>query len=86
MKTLQLASPKNMNVKTSFFKNVTELKLVSSVEVLSVADNLVDRVIATVRIPESQDIRKLLLWEGDAYTNIGDWTQEQAEDKIKELI
>ena len=86
MKTLQLTTPKNMNVKTSFFKNVTELELVSSVEVLVIADNLVDRIVATVRIPESQDVRKLVLWEGNDYTNIGNWTQEQAEDKIKELI
>lgn len=75
-----------MNVKTSFFKNVTELKLVSSVEVLVIADNLVDRIVATVRIPESQDIRKLVLWEGDDYTNIGNWTQEQADVRIIELF
>ena len=28
----------------------------------------------------------LTLWEGDAYTSIGDWTQSQAVDRIKEII
>jgi hypothetical protein len=31
-------------------------------------------------------VRFLTLWEGQEYDNIGNWTQEQAEDKIIELL
>ena len=30
--------------------------------------------------------RILVLWEGEAYDAIGQWTDEQAEERIKELL
>jgi hypothetical protein len=31
-------------------------------------------------------LRPLMLWRGDAYDAVGDWTQAQAEAKILELL
>lgn len=31
-------------------------------------------------------VDQLVLWEGDAYDAIGNWTQEQALEKIDELL
>ena len=31
-------------------------------------------------------LRPLMLWRGDGYDEIGDWTQAQAEAKILELL
>lgn len=31
-------------------------------------------------------LRPIVLWRGDEYSAIGDWTQAQAEAKIRELL
>lgn len=87
MITLQLAQPRNIAVKTSPFRNAdTSIISVSAIEVISITDNCLNKVIATVKIPNSYDVRKIVLWEGAAYDTIGEWTQEQANEKILELI
>lgn len=30
--------------------------------------------------------RPYVLWSGDGYTTIADWTQKQAEDRIKDIF
>jgi len=33
-----------------------------------------------------EGLKALILWDGDAYKAIGDWTQAQAEARIMELL
>jgi len=56
----------------------------SEVDVITINDNTVDAVIALVKINELQQV--LVLWQGQAYIDIGDWTQAQADARILELI
>jgi hypothetical protein len=37
-------------------------------------------------VPIQGTVKFLTLWEGTEYDSIGNWTQEQAEDKIIELL
>ena len=34
----------------------------------------------------TRQIGKITLWEGEAYDAIGDWTTQDAENRIKELL
>ncbi|CAB4159128.1 hypothetical protein UFOVP699_65 [uncultured Caudovirales phage] len=46
-----------------------------------------DRAIARVAFNDpSRYLRDLTLWEGDDYVSIGQWTDQQAMDRIKELL
>lgn len=40
----------------------------------------------TVHAQVARIPRPLILWQGDAYDAIGDWTQEQAEARVTELL
>lgn len=48
----------------------------------------------TVDMPEQKKVlaffnglmKPLTLWEDAAYDEIGDWTQQQAEDRLRELL
>jgi len=60
----------------------------SSVEVsinpsYTITDNPNAKIVSAsfLRIP-----RPLVLWSGDAYDQIGNWTQEQADQRITELL
>ena len=33
-----------------------------------------------------ESLPALMLWEGDAYKSVGDWTQAQAESRVMELL
>lgn len=56
----------------------------SEVDVITINDNTVDSVIALVSINGVQQV--LTLWQGAAYIAIGNWTQEQANARILEII
>ncbi len=46
-----------------------------------------DRAIARVAFSNPpMYLKDLTLWEGDDYVNIGQWTDQQAMDRIKELL
>ena len=55
-----------------------------SVDVITINDDTVNSVIALISIKNIE--RTLVLWEGQAYIDIGNWTQEQANARILELI
>jgi pyridoxal/pyridoxine/pyridoxamine kinase len=57
---------------------------ISEVEVLSVQDNCEDTVVAFVKIDDKP--KRIILWQGADYQAIGDWTQEQANERIIELL
>jgi hypothetical protein len=46
-------------------------------------DDLARKIVLVRLHPAS---RPLLVWRGDAYDAVGDWTQAQAEAKILELL
>jgi hypothetical protein len=56
----------------------------SELTIVTISDNTVDCVTAVVTI-DTYDL-VLILWEGPAYIAIGNWTQEQANARILELI
>ena len=59
--------------------------VITKIELISITDIPNDRVVAVVKIPNMAD-RELILWEGVEYDSIGDWTQEQANSRIIELL
>jgi hypothetical protein len=57
----------------------------NKIEVLSIIDSNNDRnIIANIRV-ENKDF-SLMLWEGNVYDNLGQWTDEMVVDRIKEVI
>ena len=76
-KTVDLGQSKNITVQPA--RTVTA----TSVTVGRLVDNPSEkRVVAFIR----ELGNPLVLWEGDAYDSAGDWTQAQADAKIKALI
>ena len=56
----------------------------TKIEVLSIIDSNQDRnVIANIRIADKDC--SLMLWEGNAYDTLGQWTDEMVVNRIKEL-
>lgn len=60
------------------FKPITFSKLD-----VTLVDNI-DQKLCVARIRQCP--RHLVLWQGDAYDAIGDYTQTQAENRIRELL
>lgn len=56
----------------------------SEVDIITINDNTVDSVVALISINGIQQV--LTLWQGEAYIAIGNWTQEQANARILEII
>jgi hypothetical protein len=56
----------------------------NELSIVTISDNTVDAVTAVVNVMGHDKV--LTLWEGEAYINIGNWTQEQANAKILELV
>jgi hypothetical protein len=57
----------------------------SKIEVLSITDSNQDRnIIANIRIADKEC--SVMLWELNAYDNLGQWTDEMVVARIKELI
>jgi hypothetical protein len=57
------------------------------IKVNQVTDNYTS-VIALISFPSaSLDFtRELILWEGEDYTNIGQWTDNDVQNRIKQLL
>jgi len=77
---LNLDSPKEVIIKAA---TPEEKQLISQVEVLTISDDMVSvkAVVVLNDLPMA-----ITLWDGEAYQNIGDWTQAQANARILELI
>ena len=58
----------------------------SEVTVVSVDDNMVDKVTSTMIVNLYNAMLTLTLWEGEAYKEIGSWTNEDVIKRIKELL
>lgn len=57
----------------------------SQVTLINVEDNG-STVIAHFKRNELCVLKPLVLWEGEAYIEIGNWTDEDVENRIKELL
>lgn len=56
----------------------------NKIEVLSIIDNSEGRnVIANIRIANKEC--SVLLWEGDVYDTLGQWTDDMVAERIKEI-
>jgi hypothetical protein len=63
-----------------------EIKVeLTEVTLLSVEDNG-SSVIAHFKRNDLCVLKPLVLWEGEAYIEIGNWTDEDVENRIKELL
>jgi hypothetical protein len=56
----------------------------AEVDVITINDNTINAVVALIRI--NGLAQALTLWQGSEYIAIGNWTQEQANARILELI
>jgi hypothetical protein len=56
----------------------------NEISIITISDNTVDAVTAVVNVMGHDKV--LTLWEGQAYIDIGNWTQDQANARILELI
>ena len=54
------------------------------VTILTLSDDTVDTVTAVVNVKGYDKV--LVLWEGQSYIDIGNWTQDQANARIIELL
>lgn len=54
---------------------------VSSIEIEYFVDSPAEKVVEAY----AKGIGKIVLWEGDAYDAIGDWTNADVEAKIKDI-
>lgn len=77
----------NFNPKTIVIKPaVAEITAqISELTLIQISDLPSERkVVALIEFNNTQKV--FTLWEDDAYDAIGDWTQEQANNKIIELL
>lgn len=63
----------------------SETAQVSEIELISISDMAIEKkVVALIKILGID--KAITLWEDEDYDSIGDWTQEQANEKIITLI
>jgi len=53
-----------------------------NIEIRKIIDNPMTKTIAAM----TTNNRLFILWEGEAYDTIGNWTNEQVVDRVKELV
>lgn len=77
---ITLDSPKAITIRAA--ESITT----DLVSILSIKDNQgLKTIVAELELGEEKKI-SLTLWAGQAYDDIGDWTQEQANDRVIELV
>lgn len=84
MTILPINPPKEVTVKPAVPAVTVEA---SECEILTISDNATDCVKAVVRVGEYDKV--LILWDATTnptYDQIGNWTQQQANDRILELL
>lgn len=60
--------------------------LTSQITVIEIIDKPSQKkVIANVKLGDSRSLKTLILWEGVEYDNVGQWTDNDAQLKIKEI-
>ncbi len=79
---LPVNPPKDITVKAEVPAEVIDN--VSEVNIITISDDTVSQVTAVIQIGDIQKV--YVLWEGQAYIDIGDWTQLQANNRILELL
>jgi hypothetical protein len=65
---------------------ISRPRIVSKVEVFSITDESAAKRVSAVVSIESEGTRTLTLWEGDAYDEVGQWTDADAAARVLELI
>jgi len=59
---------------------------VSSVDIIELRDSPnVKKVIAVIKFGQNNYTKNLTLWEGVDYDNIGQWTDTDAQARVKEI-
>lgn len=79
---IQFEEPKVIVIKPA---TPEETMTIESIEVVAITDYPDEEIVRAVVILNGQT-KVLILWEGEAYTNIGDWTQAQANQRIIKII
>lgn len=82
---LQLNKTVTVNASTKVLGPKNNKIDITFVKILNIQDNCKNKVTALIMLNDFTSER-LTLWEGEAYNNIGDWTQEQANQKIISLV
>jgi hypothetical protein len=59
---------------------------IGAFEIASITDKPGDRIVTAEVAVESVGPLTLTLWEGDAYTEIGQWTDSDAQERVEQLI
>lgn len=65
---------------------ITQETEIASCEIESMTDSPLGRTVTALVSVENVGPVSFILWSGDAYDNIGNWTQEQANARVIELI
>lgn len=73
---INLSKPKKVTVTPAVEKTVEKVTVVQLVD-----QPILKRVIAVTR-----EVGQVILWEEDAYDSIGQWTDTQAQDRLKEVL
>ena len=84
MAIIPINPPKNVVIKPAVPAVTVEA---SECEIITISDNSVDEVKAVVRVGDYDKV--LILWDATTnptYAQIGNWTQQQANDRIVELL
>jgi len=79
---LPVNPPKDVTIEPTIPAEV--INDVSEIDIITISDNTVSAVTAVINIKGVD--KAYVLWEGQAYIDIGNWTQEQANTRILELI
>jgi hypothetical protein len=76
----------NLNTEKNFIVIQEKKILTSSVTVFEIKDMpLSKKVIAYIKLGNTNNSKQLILWEGQEYDNIGQWTDLDAHNRIKFL-
>lgn len=75
---MEIAINKTIVVQEEIKKNITSIKVIQLTDTL-------DSVIATIAL-DSERPMNLILWEGEGYAEIGQWTDEDVKKRIIEMI
>lgn len=76
----------NLNTNINFMMREPLYVLTSQITVIEIIDKPSQKkVIANVKLGDSRSLKTLILWEGVEYDNVGQWTDNDAQLKIKEI-
>lgn len=73
---INLSAPKKVVINPAVEKTVAKITIIQ----------LVDQPILKKVMAVTREVGNIVLWEGDAYDEIGQWTDAQAAARLKEVL